>query len=84
MLHSVRAGSDSLYTRCASACRPETKSLVVMACLAIAPLICANTVCGQESARGLTATVSRPVQGVIEATIELRLRRDAAKDLYRG
>ena len=65
MLTSVRAGSDSLYTRRASARRPDNKSLFLMACLALAPLICANTVCGQEAAEGLTATVTSPVHPVL-------------------
>ena len=65
MLTSVRAGSDSLYTRCASGCSPDKKSLFLMACLTFAPLICANTVSGQEATEGLTATVSRPVHPVL-------------------
>ncbi len=36
-----------------------------MACLALVPLLCANTVCGQEAAEGLTAMVTRPVHPVL-------------------
>ena len=65
MRTSVRAGSDSLFTRRASARRPDNRSLFLMACLALAPLIFANTAPGQGVAEGLTAAVTRPVHPVL-------------------
>ncbi|MFV2069749.1 MAG: exo-alpha-sialidase, partial [Pirellulales bacterium] len=65
MMTSMFAGSDSLFVRRASACRPEIRSLFLIACLTLAPLICANTVFGQGAAEGLTATVTRPVHPIL-------------------
>jgi acetyl esterase/lipase len=65
MMTAVRTVSDSLNMCHASARRPKNKSLFLMACLALAPLIYANTVCGQEAVDGLRATVTRPVHPVL-------------------
>ena len=62
---SVSGGVDSLFTRRPFARRPELRSLVLMVCLVLAPLIYENRACGQESAEGLKASVTCPVHSVL-------------------
>ncbi len=64
MMTSVRAGFHNLLTIHAPRRRPNS-SILLMACLVLAPLICADTVCGQEAAEGLRATVARPIHPVL-------------------
>ncbi len=64
MMISVRAGFHNLFTIPVARRLPHS-SIPVLACLLLAPLICADTVCGQEAAEGLRAMVTRPIHPVL-------------------
>ncbi|MGE3406957.1 MAG: exo-alpha-sialidase [Pirellulales bacterium] len=65
MTTSILARSCSHFTRFTSSCRLKDWLLLWLTSLAVATCICGNILRGQEAAKGLTATVTRPVHPVL-------------------
>ncbi len=65
IMSSAKAGLDSRFIHRATARTIAIWSLLLLACLLFAPLGGANRAFGQEIAKGLNATVTRPVHPIL-------------------